>query len=776
MAILIAEDTEDLRVLLEMTLISQGYEVLSAENGVEALKLARSNPPDLIISDILMPEMDGFEFCRAIKADPELKKIPFIFYTSTYTEHQDEVLSMTLGASRFLIKSMEPEDLVAIVQEELALSQVQEAGNGQKIEQMHRYSVAKKLDKKVKELEQEREALKKSEEKYRCLVESIQNYYFFYTHNTEGIFSYISPSVELVLGYKPEQFQRHYSEYLTDNPVNKKVEQNTARSIRGEDTPPYELEILAKDNSVRWLEVKDVPVFDQQGNVIEIRGIAYDITEKKRMAQELEDHRFHLEKLVDERTLQLLKAKEEAEAANRAKSTFLANMSHELRTPLNAILGFSNLMSESLNRGDEDKINLNIINRAGEYLLQLINDVLDMSKIEAGHTVLEPIDFDLGALVRDVTDLIRIRAEQKGLQLVFDQSSSFPRFVHGDAPKIRQILINLLSNSVKFTDSGGVSLKLDASIGQPGFITVKCEVEDSGMGVSKQNINRIFLPFEQLTESISQKGTGLGLAISRQFVELMGGHISAESTPGKGTLISFNINVQSAKDDVLDTLKTSENRQVLRLEDSQADYRILIVEDQVDNQVLLQMILERAGFEVQIAENGQEGVDLFQQWRPDFIWMDQRMPIMDGIEATRLIRSLPGGQEVKIVALSASVFKKEKDLVLEAGSDDFIRKPYRPSEIFSCISKYLGVRYIYRDAVPEKTNKKISRLTKQSIEGLPDELRKALYKAAIELDADVLSELANDVEKFDSECAAAIRLAIESFDMAALQEALGIKY
>jgi len=255
----------------------------------------------------------------------------------------------------------------------------------------------------------------------------------------------------------------------------------------------------------------------------------------------------------------------------------------------------------------------------------------------------------------------------------------------------------------------------------------------------------------------------------------MDGHISAQSKQGQGTVISFTVKVQAAKSEVKNTVRIIEDRQVIGLEENQPDYRMLIVEDQQDNQLLLQQILESAGFQVRIAENGQQGVDLFQQWQPDFIWMDRRMPVMDGLVATQKIRTLPAGNKVKIVALSASVFEEQKQQVLEAGVDDFIRKPYRPSEIFSCISKHLGVRYRYREEIKADNDKPVSILTQQSIEKLPDELRSALYDAVIELDTEVLSGLANEIEKVDSDCAAAIRQAIDTFDLSSLQKVLGIE-
>ncbi|MCD6533410.1 MAG: response regulator [Deltaproteobacteria bacterium] len=281
MKILIAEDMEDSLVMLEMVITSMGHEAVSGANGLEALHLAQADPPDLIISDIMMPEMDGFEFCRQVKADPKLQKIPFIFYTATYTEHQDKELALALGASRFIIKPQEPKVLMAIIKEVLtafsrAELQVEPEVQKEKseINNMYQQSVGRKLDKKIRELELERESLKASEAKYRHLVESVQEYYFFYTHDTEGVFNYVSPSIEIVLGYKPAEFLVHYSEYLTDNPSNKEVVRHTELSIKGEEQPPYEIEIEVKDMARRigWRS-RSFPFLINQGRSLMLREL-----------------------------------------------------------------------------------------------------------------------------------------------------------------------------------------------------------------------------------------------------------------------------------------------------------------------------------------------------------------------------------------------------------------------------------------------------------------------------------------------------------------------
>jgi signal transduction histidine kinase/ActR/RegA family two-component response regulator len=392
-------------------------------------------------------------------------------------------------------------------------------------------------------------------------------------------------------------------------------------------------------------------------------------------------------------------AQGKAEAANRAKSVFLSSMSHELRTPLNAILGFSQLMRNAASASEEQRQTLDIINRSGKHLLALINDVLDMAKIEAGGIAVEIAPVDLGELVRDVADLMRERAGAKNLQLVLDQSSAFPRFVRTDGTKLRQVLINLVGNAIKYTERGSVTVRLNAGSAAPDArLPLLVEVEDTGAGISAEDQARIFDPFVQVGAATQQTGTGLGLAITRKYVELLGGRIGVESTPGRGSTFRVEVPVAPVADSDLSAAAIARGR-VLSLEPGQPEHRILVVEDQMENWLLLQRLLEGVGFQVRVAENGAAGVEVFQAWRPDFIWMDVRMPVMDGLEATRRIRALEGGREVKIVALTASVFGEERANVLGAGMTDFIRKPYRAEEIFDCLARHLGVRFVY-DEMP----------------------------------------------------------------------------
>ncbi len=427
-------------------------------------------------------------------------------------------------------------------------------------------------------------------------------------------------------------------------------------------------------------------------------------------------------------------AQEQAEAANRAKSIFLANMSHELRTPLNAILGFSSLMCSDATLSPEQLRSLQIIHRSGEHLLGLINDVLDMSKIEAGRASVENAVFDLQAMISEITELMSVRADEKGLSLGLDPSSAFPRLVCADAAKLRQILINLVGNAVKYTVEGGVTLRLETlSADTSPRAWLKIEVRDTGIGIAASDQRRIFEPFVQVSTLETQKGSGLGLAITRQNVELMGGQVGVDSEPGKGSSFWVKLPIELADGAQFKDAAAPRGR-VIGIRTEQPEYRVLIVEDQIENWLLLRQMLERAGFAVQIANNGLQGIEVFQAWHPHFIWMDVRMPVMDGLEAARRIRAMSAGQEVKIAAVTASVFADERDKVLAAGMDDFVRKPYKEQDIFDCMARHLGLHFVYDESLVNEVEQELAPLTAEALAVLPADLLEKLKAALLSLD------------------------------------------
>jgi hypothetical protein len=495
-----------------------------------------------------------------------------------------------------------------------------------------------------------------------------------------------------------------------------------------------------------------------------------DLAEKfDQRTSELLDIQQHLEELVAERTKKLSIAKDAAEAANRAKSIFLANMSHELRTPLNAILGFSSMMRSDPDLPQTQRDNLNIINRSGEHLLKLINDVLEVAKIEAGRLQLEVAPFDLGGMVRDVAEMMQMRAEQKGLRLDLDQSSEFPRYIKGDEARLRQTLINLVGNAVKFTEQGVVTIRLGVRQNRRQHLLL--EVEDTGPGIHLDDQKRLFEPFVQLVEGCVNKGTGLGLTISRQFVRLMGGDISVASTPGKGSLFRIELPVETASADDVVKPEAKKQGEVIGIAPGQPVYRILIAEDQLENQLLLSRLMTSIGLEVKVAENGEQCVETCRNWRPDLIWMDRRMPVMSGEEATKRIRQLPDGGKVKIVAVTAEVFKEQQQEMLDAGMDDFVGKPYRFGEIYDSLTRQLGIRYLYRsDTLEEQTEAVV--LKSEMLDSLPVALRNELKGALQELDSERISEAIRQISEVDMTLGRVLSNLADYFDYPAILKAL----
>lgn len=427
-------------------------------------------------------------------------------------------------------------------------------------------------------------------------------------------------------------------------------------------------------------------------------------------------------------------AQEQAQQANQTKSIFLANMSHELRTPLNAILGYSQLMQRDEFLSAKHREYLKTINRSGEHLLSLINDVLIIAKIESKGITLELSNFNLHMLIQDLQKMFQAQADEKNIALKISGLDDMPTYLYGDEKKIRVILINLIGNAIKFTHKGCIilSLSFKESAGQS---FMKVVVEDTGVGIVEGDITKLFQYFVQ-TESgrKSGSGTGLGLAISQEYIKLMGGEISATSYIDKGSIFRFTIKIALGKGDY--DHDHNQLRCVVGIKQGFAIPRILVVEDIEENRCLLVDLLSSIGFEVREAMNGKEAVEVFKQWHPDLIWMDIRMPVMDGLEATKLIRGTKEGMKVKIVALSAHVLEGEVTEILTAGCDGFVGKPYLEREIFEAMAKNLTLDYVYKTIQDEEFSAITdSKIDDEQIKKIPEPLFIELQKALLELDS-----------------------------------------
>lgn len=473
------------------------------------------------------------------------------------------------------------------------------------------------------------------------------------------------------------------------------------------------------------------------GTSLAVLGI---VSENQAAQERLHRLNADLEQRVLERTKSLQESEThalglatKAEAANKAKSAFIANMSHELRSPLNAVIGFSQLMLRSKDLPPDHYENAGIIYRSGDYLLTLINNILDLSKIEAQKATLNPHNFDLHRLLADLEDMLHLRAANAGLDLTLEYSAAVPQYVTADETKLRQVLINLLSNAIKFTPQGRAWLTVDAHTRQDEHYELAITVGDTGVGMAAAELAELFQPFSQgQAGREKQEGTGLGLSITQKFIQLMGGSISVESQPGRGTQFYITLPVMAGRPTL--AAMAEGHPPVLGLAPNQPTYRLLVVDDKAVNRQLLVKLLQPLGFEVQEAANGQEAIACWETWEPHLIWMDMRMPIMDGYEATKYIKSTTKGNATAVVALTASVLEEEQAIILSAGCDDFLRKPFNEHVIFETLRKHLGVEFIYEEpvAAADDSTQAATPLVASQLAHLSQEAITDLYLAALE--------------------------------------------
>jgi len=627
-------------------------------------------------------------------------------------------------------------------------------------------NLEQKVAERTSELTKRTDDLWKSENKYRTLFEKITLGVVY--QDASGNIISANPAAKRILGLTLDQMQGRTSfdprwkaihedgsDFLGNNHpamISLKTGEPVMDIIMGVFHPNAE--------KYFWINVNATPEFyPGEKKPFQVYTTFNDITKRKQFEREV------------------LAAKEVAETANQAKSIFLANMSHELRSPLNAILGFAQILTRSQRLDKENQENVGIISRSGEHLLSLINQVLDLSKIEAGRTTLNENHFDFYRLLDDLEDMFHLKADDKHLQLLFEREPSVSQYIYTDEVKVRQVLINLLNNALKFTVEGGITVRVNAKaqadLNQQRAV-IEFEIEDTGPGIASDELGDLFKAFVQTsTGKQSQEGTGLGLPISRKFVQLMGGDMVVTSEVGQGTTFKFHIECQLSEANNIK--KPAHEKRVVALAPDQPRYRILIVDDKWPSRQLLIKLLNPLGFELREAENGQEAVEVWDEWQPHLIWMDMRMPVMDGYEATQQIRKHTKGQATAIVALTASVLEEERAVILDAGCDDFLRKPFKEGDIFDLMHKHIGVNYVYEDsgesAESEGDEETKPENLKSEITQLPGDLLAKLQESVETADLPTILPLIEVIGEQNKPLANALTKLVNGFRFDILQEA-----
>lgn len=507
---------------------------------------------------------------------------------------------------------------------------------------------------------------KQTEAELLILKESLENSFdAIGMTNPEGIHYYQNKAFDemfATIGKRPAEVY-----------VDKSVAEDVFKTIMPGGKWTGEIQMYDKDGNIRDVLLRAYANKDDKGNITALVGIHTDITERKKT-----------EKAMLEMNRQL-------EMANQAKSRFLTNMSHEIRTPLNAIIGFAQILERDASLVDKHAEQVSAIIRSGEHLLTLFNEILDVSRIEAGRIELQPNEFNLHDMLEDLNIMFQFTAGAKGLQFSIEGADQMPRMVKADAAKLRQVFINLIGNAIKFTSKGAVIVRVHTDTRENGdsedAIWLKVEVEDSGPGIRQEEITHIFDSFWQSESGIQAEGAGLGLAICQRLVRLMGGDITVESQFGKGSCFRFEVPLAPTNNNT--PTPTSEDNPVIVQEPATSRKRVLIVDDTQDMRELLLALLEPEGYEFEEAENGQQAIELFEKWAPDIILMDMRMPVMNGDEAVRKIKATEKGQNTPVIIVTAAAFAEDIKKATEAGADAYLSKPFKMKEVTSMLRDML---------------------------------------------------------------------------------------
>jgi len=666
MQILVVEDNENSRVLLESALAANGYKVASAENGKLALAQAVLHPPDLIISDILMPEMDGYALCQAVRADEQLCGIPFIFYTATYTDPQNEKLAMDFGADKFIVKPMEIDLLLSEIravleneQEKGITSSAKPEKNEFELQKAYSETIARKIEEKVRELEEEKTLLTASEKKYRRLIEVLRDNYFFYALDESGALTYLSPSIVNVLGYSPKEFQSQFPSLIRQADSDTGIMDYTGQSMQGIRQPPYEIEVSHKDGSLHWLEITEEPVLNDKGQVKTVECIAHDIT--KRIKTQAETKELHTR----------LNQAQKMEAIG----TLAGGIAHDFNNILSAIIGYTEL-TKMMVAGDE-KISgyLNKVMEAGNRAKELVQQILTFSR--QAEKELKPVPIKI--IIKEALKLLRASLPAT-IEIKHDLQSN--SMVMADPSQIHQLIMNLCVNAGHaMREKGGileVNLKdvlLDAE-SLPNFPDVKpglylnLTVGDTGEGMSNKVLERIFNPFYSTQER--GEGTGMGLSVVHGIVKSYHGAIQAFSDLGRGT--TFNIFLPTAE-------TVSGSDEGIDEELPKGTETILFIDDEPSLVEIGEQMLKSLGYSVVSQTSSPGALDLFkaQPERFDLVITDMTMPQMTGDRLAREIFAIR--KEMPVILCTGFSHSIAEDKSRHTGISGLLMKPIVRSEI-----------------------------------------------------------------------------------------------